>query len=1080
MLVPSQHTFACASCAAAIAPTDPRVRCLVCTVPCDMCATCVLGERFREPHVGTHAVQVLKQSGGGGDAASGDGAALVPTVLGSTAICYYPPPPVPALPQPVVGEERTSVGALEGSVAQLSLGPERESVGMRGMVEPDQGANGVGHIEPPSVQAPAGQEYQHQLGGGGEDPNSYTSPPATQPPVEHHHNHYQYQQDVSAAFSVQDQAARVHHPNAGPPQFTSQHADYPHVADTVPPTYQHTSPIASPPVDPSHQADHPAVAPTVPTYHYDSPAPNASLPQPSSQPADQLPIATAGPPTYHHASPVASPPIGASQPQADQPPTPVRALPHIPGVASPPPGPGFSQQVDEPHHGVGAAPPVYQPQPLAPVVESSEAGSVQQAADHPPVGGAHPSTYHHAAPGASTQSPAGSFQQAADQSPVVAAIPATYWDDAAPAVSSPAPSFQQQKGQYGGAAAPPTYPHAGPFASSQSPPADYSRQVNQQPPTVAGAGPPTYHHHGAPIAAPSPAGSFQQADHPSNVVLSPRHTSNVASPAPGSFQQADQPPVDVAAPPTYEHAAPATSPAGSYQQVGQQPGVAATHMPYQYPMPVGPSPGDTSQQQGAQQQPVVVAASKSAYQYPAPVASSSVGSSVNQQPNGSAAAYHDPRYQYTAPGAPSPMGSSQHLGQQPVVPLPYQHAASIVSSPASSFQQVTQQPAVPSPYQHAAPIAASPAGAASQQANQLPAGAAAPQASPYQHAAPVASPPAGSYQQMGRPPSVAAAYAAYHYGPPQPTGSPAIPPNFTGSPSTPPNFTGTPPAVPPRRATGTGRPSSFNNSPHPAPQSNLPQYQNGGYQEAPAQATGWQPFLLADMSPSPTFVTLVNDVFSYLDQRNLGNLEPEVFSGFLDDLGYMPHENAWKLGLQPTYALSAQSMADKSLKNAFDLFAIDHVLLKRIQPPHEDPTGLTAQYKRVLGAAFNPAMLQQNPGAAHSTVEGPMPAITRKGFLQIMALEALGEPARSWGNWSRLLRKYNMPRYAGWGDLPRACFLECADPATMRRVEEIRKVSERRGQEQLDAARAYSQIAAQGRQNALDLVGNVRHEYVYR
>lgn len=175
-------------------------------------------------------------------------------------------------------------------------------------------------------------------------------------------------------------------------------------------------------------------------------------------------------------------------------------------------------------------------------------------------------------------------------------------------------------------------------------------------------------------------------------------------------------------------------------------------------------------------------------------------------------------------------------------------------------------------------------------------------------------------------------------------------------------------------------------------------------------------------------------------------------------------------------------MADKAFKNALDLFAIDHILLRRIQPPHEDPTGLTAQYKRIFGASFTPAMLQ-NPGAQYSTVEGPMPAITRKGFAELMALEAKGEPAREWGRWSRLVRVYvdngSLPRYyAAWGDLPRGCFLEHPDPATLRRVEEVRRVAERQGREQLDAARAYAQLAAQGRQNALDLIGDVR--YVYR
>jgi hypothetical protein len=53
----------------------------------------------------------------------------------------------------------------------------------------------------------------------------------------------------------------------------------------------------------------------------------------------------------------------------------------------------------------------------------------------------------------------------------------------------------------------------------------------------------------------------------------------------------------------------------------------------------------------------------------------------------------------------------------------------------------------------------------------------------------------------------------------------------------------------------------------------------------------WQPFFLADMSPTTTFVTLSNDIFAYLDSSNSGVLTPETYSRFLDDQGYLPHEN---------------------------------------------------------------------------------------------------------------------------------------------------------------------------------------------
>lgn len=54
----------------------------------------------------------------------------------------------------------------------------------------------------------------------------------------------------------------------------------------------------------------------------------------------------------------------------------------------------------------------------------------------------------------------------------------------------------------------------------------------------------------------------------------------------------------------------------------------------------------------------------------------------------------------------------------------------------------------------------------------------------------------------------------------------------------------------------------------------------------------WQPFFFPDMSASPTYITLLNDIFTHLDPSNTGALVPETFSRFLDDMGYPPHENA--------------------------------------------------------------------------------------------------------------------------------------------------------------------------------------------
>ncbi|KAF8968396.1 hypothetical protein BDZ97DRAFT_433192 [Flammula alnicola] len=285
----------------------------------------------------------------------------------------------------------------------------------------------------------------------------------------------------------------------------------------------------------------------------------------------------------------------------------------------------------------------------------------------------------------------------------------------------------------------------------------------------------------------------------------------------------------------------------------------------------------------------------------------------------------------------------------------------------------------------------------------------------------------------------------------------ATPPSTSSQPlaNTPQNG---PPPLPPRRASVLG------------PISTPPLADQGG--------AGWQPFFFPDMTPSPTFVTLMNDIFTYLDPTNNGNLVPETFSRFLDDMGYLPHENAWKQGLQATFGLSKESMADKSLKNAFDLFSIDHVLLQRVQPPHVDPTGITTQFQRVLGSAFQPSMLS-NAATSHSTVQGPMPAITRKGFIEITTIEVLSDPSKEWGNFSRLLRKYNLPRYAGLGDLPRSVLPAAPDPAMLQRVAGVAAYAKQKGEREIQAARDNAMLAERGRQNAIDLISDNRYTYRY-
>jgi hypothetical protein len=171
--------------------------------------------------------------------------------------------------------------------------------------------------------------------------------------------------------------------------------------------------------------------------------------------------------------------------------------------------------------------------------------------------------------------------------------------------------------------------------------------------------------------------------------------------------------------------------------------------------------------------------------------------------------------------------------------------------------------------------------------------------------------------------------------------------------------------------------------------------------------------------------------------------------------------------------MSAESMADKTLKNAYDLFSIDHIVQQRIQPTHVDPTGMTSLFRGVIGNAFNSSMLQ-TPGGL---VEGPMPLLTRKGFLDITSIEVLADPSKEWGNLSRIIRKYDLPRYKGWGDLPRSVLPDYPDPRTLQKVAAIHAVAKAKAEREVASAHAGALLAAQGRRNALDLISGDRRYY---
>ena len=117
-------------------------------------------------------------------------------------------------------------------------------------------------------------------------------------------------------------------------------------------------------------------------------------------------------------------------------------------------------------------------------------------------------------------------------------------------------------------------------------------------------------------------------------------------------------------------------------------------------------------------------------------------------------------------------------------------------------------------------------------------------------------------------------------------------------------------------------------------------------------------------------------------------------------------------------------MADKMLKEMYDVFPIDYVPGKRAQAQQANvnPNG----FENI----FNLNLSSVTTSFEEST---PVPLLTRKGFLHLVAIEVLRDPSSRWRGLNLLLKKYDLPQYNGWGDLPRDVLPDRPDQRTVQR-----------------------------------------------
>ncbi|KIY64495.1 hypothetical protein CYLTODRAFT_425166 [Cylindrobasidium torrendii FP15055 ss-10] len=196
-------------------------------------------------------------------------------------------------------------------------------------------------------------------------------------------------------------------------------------------------------------------------------------------------------------------------------------------------------------------------------------------------------------------------------------------------------------------------------------------------------------------------------------------------------------------------------------------------------------------------------------------------------------------------------------------------------------------------------------------------------------------------------------------------------------------------------------------------------------------------------------------IFAYLDTSRSGYLLPEDYSRFLDDQGYDLVENIWKANLREdtVYGQSKQTVADKALRNAYDIFSIEYILKERPQQS-ADAENVSGIYGKAGVDVTNFVPRAMAGGAG----EKKMPLLTLRGFIDIMSIELLYDPATGWSRLNDVLKMYKLKKLAGWGNLPRAVLPEEPDEYTQERVGRISEFQVAQGAKQVEANRARLEL----------------------
>jgi hypothetical protein len=212
-------------------------------------------------------------------------------------------------------------------------------------------------------------------------------------------------------------------------------------------------------------------------------------------------------------------------------------------------------------------------------------------------------------------------------------------------------------------------------------------------------------------------------------------------------------------------------------------------------------------------------------------------------------------------------------------------------------------------------------------------------------------------------------------------------------------------------------------------------------------------------------MSLCSDIFIQLDQLSTNLISPETYSSFLETQGEDLRFNVWKSSMQS----GSKDNADFELRRYYDNFSIEYILQDRLDESENEIDSVAQNLENLL----KPADSKSEKTDLKSLSGGKMPMLTRKGFVDVVAVEVLYDPSRGWENLNRVLRSYGLwqerapPGAPAGVVIPREVIPETSPPELQERVQKLVELSQEQGQDVLSAKLAQNQLPPQGQEAAL-------------